>query len=50
VGKALALGFLIIPGTVTEQIEPWEYRDYCGHECALKFISEQMGKHGEETA
>lgn len=32
----------------------WDERftlfDFCGHECALKFISEQMGKHGEETA
>lgn len=24
--------------------------DLCGHECALKFISEQMGKDGEPTA
>ena len=24
--------------------------DFCGHECALKFVSEQMGKHGEEAA
>jgi len=24
--------------------ERWEFHDFCGQDCALKFISEQMGK------
>ena len=49
VGESLALGLLIVPGTVSQQVEPWNYLDFCGHECALKFISVQMGEHGEEV-
>lgn len=50
VGKAPGIGFSIIPGTIPDPVDGWNYLDFCGHECALKFISEQMGKHGEETA
>jgi hypothetical protein len=50
VNKAPGLGFSIIPGTIPDPDELADYLDFCGRECALKFISEQMGKHGEETA
>jgi hypothetical protein len=43
---------LIVPTRETQHIswsEPDYYRDFCGTECAAKFISEQMGKARGET-
>jgi len=40
---------IIIPGSRDQEAGPFIVLDFCGRECALKRISEQMGKHGDTT-
>jgi len=51
VSKTVPGELLLRPGSerVDEPHDLWKLHDLCGQTCALKFISEQMGKAGEST-
>jgi hypothetical protein len=46
VSGAKTLGLLVCQGSVDkgDWTEPWDYYDFCGEACVLKFIGQQMGK------
>ena len=46
--KGPAPGITIYPGTAMgEEAQGWTYFDCCGQSCALKVVSEQMGKQAQ---